>query len=122
MASVIREGGKEPITANSWQNAVKSVLLDCIYDHGAHVANLYDYVEGHLNHEYIQKKYGHKITRSDVEILVKEMFRDGWIKGSHFVCECCKLRSLSSEEVLNHVLRFVLTEMGYDKVQEHIFP
>lgn len=84
MASVIREGGKEPIAVTSWQTAVKSSLLDCIYDHGAHVANLYSYVENRLNHEYIEKEYHHKITREDVEAMVKEMFRDGWIKGSHF--------------------------------------
>ncbi len=121
MASVIREGGREPIVVNSWQSAVKSCLLDRIY-HNANVADLYYEVESRLDHNYIQKEYHHKVTREDVDTMVKEMFRDGWIEANGFKCECCRLRVFSSEEILKHAWRFVLTEKGYEKVHEHIFP
>ena len=128
MASVIREGGKEPIVVNSWQTSAKDVMLDKFYDEnhrGAFVHDVADYVERRLDHKSVEKKYMHRVILEDVKRLAGEMFADDWIEVSDFdLCDlyqCRQKRNVNFEHILQHA-RLRLTEKGYNKVQEHIFP
>ena len=128
MASVIREGGKEPIVVNSWQTATKDVMLDKFYDEsprGTFVTDIPSYVERRLDHKSVEKKYMHRVDLQDVRRLAREMFADDWIEVVWFdLCElheCRQKGNINMEHILHHA-RLRLTQKGYDKVQEHIFP
>lgn len=128
MASIIREGGRDPIVVNSWQTAAKDVMLDRFYGEdrlGVFVDEVAGYVENRLDHKSVEKEYMHRVDLEDVLMLASEMFTDGWIEVSSFdQCElhqCCQKGSINMMHILLHA-RLRLTEKGYDKVQEHIFP
>lgn len=127
MASVIREGGSNPISVNTWQDALKAALLERMYDEGQRGASKDDF--WHRLHQYFYqdldsfaKKYGHKITEQDVKESLKEMLDNGWIEVAEFPCQCCSLVNRNLEELLKHATRLKLTRKGYDRVTEHIFP
>ncbi len=123
MASVIREGGKDPIRIRGWQDCLKSHLIDRMYDTGGvHRGDLVSYVKSGLDHDFITKEWRHRIVGEDIDQVLREMLFDGWIKVSRWVCECCAHRDHKPEEILKHAEAFSLTEKGYDKIIEHIFP
>lgn len=122
MAVVIRHGGKNPIQVVGWQDCLKLRLLEWLYGRpGAPKTKALADVLIH-DRSYILDKWGHRISQEDVDDTLKMMFVEGLINVSIFVCECCKNIDHKPEETLKHALNLALTDAGYDRVPEHIFP
>jgi len=127
MAAVIREGGTNPLKVKTWQDGLKVALLERMYDdspRGTRKDDFYSRLGRYLyqGNNDNPKCLEHRITREDVDAILKEMFKDGWIEVAEFPCECCFKVERTAEENFNHARRFRLTREGYARVPEHIFP
>lgn len=123
MASVIIEGGSNPIECNSWQNSLKIELMHQMYHDGrlgGSKDDLFRCIDRHLETVWIT--YGHSISADDIVKALGEMFREGWIEVAGTKCECCLSQKIDHTNLMKHATRFRLTRSGYDRVPEHIFP
>lgn len=135
MASVIREGGKHPLMITCWVDAVKVALLEMMYDEsqrGVHKDDFFPKLERYLSQSFSTRyvedsrlREGHRgvpINKQDVMDDLMTMLIDGWIEPAQFPCKCCEQVKRDIRETFFHAERFRLTQAGYDKVPEHIFP
>jgi len=122
MASVLREGGTNPLEVKDWKDAVKLHLLNRTYDQRDYglVENIIAYFDEEI--DYIRTTWKHELCREDVILMLEEMIFLGWIEASEYKCRCCAKQNHNSREILKHVVRLKLTSVGYTKIHEHIFP
>ncbi len=120
MASVIIEGGNDPIIAKTWKDTVRVRLLHDIYSYCGHVGDLTN-IDVQPK-RFISKDSGDEVTVGDVRAILIEMYEEGLITGIRFKCNCCAHQKFPPKEVLDHVLEFKLTQKGFDRTPEHIFP
>ncbi len=105
MASVIREGGNNPIKVKTWQGSLKIALLEKMYDQGRRGVHEDDFYYSLGDRSVFAEQYGHNLSKQDIRDALKEMLTDGWAEVSE-----------------EHAKRFRLTQKGYDLVPEHFFP
>ncbi len=110
MASVIREGGSQPLQVTDWKSQIKLAVLEQGYDHGLLKADL------RLSSDSVRVA-----SVAQVEEALAEMLADGWIRATEFRCTCCKALT-NPKDIAKHAIEFHLTPAGYDRVPEHIFP
>ena len=127
MASVIREGGSNPITINDWRTALQVSLLEKMYDEGqrgAHKNDLWYNLRHHFCKEddILPQISDHQVNRLDMDLELRGMLVLGLVEVAEYPCECCRQVERSLDDTLTHAVRFRLTKAGYDRVPEHIFP
>ena len=125
MASVIREGGSNPIVITDWRTSLQVSLLEKMYDadqKGRYKPHFWRDFEGYINMTAFNASWQHELTKDDLKNALREMLIEGWIEASEFPCECCQRVQRTINGTLEHARRFRLTKIGYSKVPEHIFP
>lgn len=123
MAEVIREGGSDPLKPGTHRDYVKLALLEMAYDNNCtRRSEIPGRIGIYIDTSWLASKFARKLGQDDTDAALNEMFKDGWIEISEWHCSCCANADLKPEELAKHVKSFKLTEAGYAKVPEHIFP
>lgn len=125
MASVIIEGGQNPIQEYSWQEMVMIGLLHGMAierNRGKYKDDLILFVQSRWDGTYTERSqiaYNHSLTAEDIKDCLLDMIGKRWVEAAQLDCSCSDHKPSNLWE---HARRFRLTKAGYDKVPEHIFP
>lgn len=124
MAVVHREGGNDPLQVNGWRDVLKVYFLERMYDDGRGGTHRDQFwhlllVGPRYYRAFVGVNWGHVVSQEDVEVVLREMYEDGWVRVIEYDSSC---GGHQSENIFERALRFALTDAGYQKVPEHIFP
>jgi hypothetical protein len=122
MAEVIFEGGKNPMIVKTWQDAVKLIILESLYNHGLNLPDIMFRLYSEPQYSWFMRQHERSLTQQEAKAVIVEMFRDGLIEGGQYKCECCKSAQIAPEKVFDHIIGFKITGKGRDLIPEHIFP
>jgi hypothetical protein len=122
MAEIIFEGGKNPMTINTWQDEVKLTILESLYHYGLNLEDMRNRLYREPYYSWFTKRHERRLAQEEVRVIIVDMFREGSIEGWQYKCECCKNTQIAPEKILDHVTGFRLTAKGRDLIPEHIFP